>query len=786
MNKWYWRKLAPKPFSSLRWWCSARINDLSSSPNNWPGRSGRYSGGQNLVDSDTSVKENSIDGEIVWSEGDLLSDGEANDNQPDWLDVSIASVGDQIDDLSGCVIQSIPVPSELNGTGDQTVSSNSISSSSGEESRSEEDSEEEYLYENSSYARKNTNKRSNSKKNKSAKKKKISDEKDSQEAENSKNQMKILQLSDSKSVIVARASPTGYFSFYDGDLKVTSILGSIRLDGYKLKKDQSVNISTGFGSYQILVQLEEFIKVPSKNNLMKILAENDIPYHLQTETLNYITDRDGRFYDVIIFKLERWRWPQLAALKLIMKPERVSDYWFRFTFSDIRSPVVQWSDVINNLVKDITAQTKRLKSPSKSNSPKKGLILPKLLVCGGQNSGKSSMFRHLTNRLLSEGCEKVYILDLDPGQVEFTPPGIISLVEIKDPLLSPPFVNCLRSHSSVVMSCSVGGISMENNPDLYLANFIHMWRHFQEKCDSSSPIIINTMGWTQGIGVLLLIDIIRTVQPSYLIEIKRPPFDGRVNFPFNCDSTSINSARSWSLDAHGGALNQYLRLSRQVEPICQDVNFNYINLITNYTPSTRRVPNRINRVNNQLAYLCLCQEVVFKSPMSVTPIELNLNDLYFHIENEFPVDKHLICEIIRKSWVHLCFVESPSEIGIPQESVGMSSQGLSGISSETGQKIVPSSKPQQQENSHQSDIPSQNSPEEGELKKVESSTSPAVKMLPFLGKNTCLGSAIVLDVNFSRQVISLITPESKTKLKNVNCIVRPQDVTAPEQILWNS
>lgn len=160
MNKWYWRKLAPKPFSSLRWWCTARLNDFCG-PSNWPGG---YSGGQDSVDSDISVKENLIDENIVLSEGDLLTEGEANDhddNQPDWLDVSIASVGDQIDDLSDCVIQSIPVPSELNGAGDQTVSSNSVSSSSEEESRSEEDSEEEYSYENSSNVRKRTSKKSN-------------------------------------------------------------------------------------------------------------------------------------------------------------------------------------------------------------------------------------------------------------------------------------------------------------------------------------------------------------------------------------------------------------------------------------------------------------------------------------------------------------------------------------------------------------------------------------------------------------------------------------------------
>ncbi|GFY67540.1 CLP1_P domain-containing protein [Trichonephila inaurata madagascariensis] len=59
---------------------------------------------------------------------------------------------------------------------------------------------------------------------------------------------------------------------------------------------------------------------------------------------------------------------------------------------------------------------------------------PRILVYGPQRGGKSTLLRYLINTTLNK-CKAVYFLDTDPGQTEFTPPGVVSLTKITEPLL---------------------------------------------------------------------------------------------------------------------------------------------------------------------------------------------------------------------------------------------------------------------------------------------------------------------------------------------------------------
>eukprot|EP00889_Picochlorum_renovo_P008817 jgi/Picre1/35847/NNA_003307.t1 len=63
---------------------------------------------------------------------------------------------------------------------------------------------------------------------------------------------------------------------------------------------------------------------------------------------------------------------------------------------------------------------------------------PVICVCGGKNTGKSSFCRYLVNMLLNYNSSVDY-LDMDCGQTEFTPPGLVSLCEIRQPLVGPPY-----------------------------------------------------------------------------------------------------------------------------------------------------------------------------------------------------------------------------------------------------------------------------------------------------------------------------------------------------------
>ncbi|CAG2210358.1 GRC3 [Mytilus edulis] len=148
---------------------------------------------------------------------------------------------------------------------------------------------------------------------------------------------------------------------------------------------------------------------------------------------------------------------------------------------------------------------------------------PVITIIGGKNSGKSTLNRYLINSLLDK-VDRVYFLECDVGQTEFTPPGCVSLHCVSEPVLGPPFTH----QRPAVFSCFFGGVTPADDPTRYLTCI--------EKCFSKyvdlkekGPLIVNTCGWNKGVGLALTVDIVRLVCPSLLVQINTQK--AVVNFP---------------------------------------------------------------------------------------------------------------------------------------------------------------------------------------------------------------------------------------------------------------
>lgn len=76
-----------------------------------------------------------------------------------------------------------------------------------------------------------------------------------------------------------------------------------------------------------------------------------------------------------------------------------------------------WEDCLNNLRKDVDI----------------------MCVMGARNTGKSTFARYALNSLLST-YQKVAFLECDPGQSEFTPPGMVSLNIVSKPCIGTDFL----------------------------------------------------------------------------------------------------------------------------------------------------------------------------------------------------------------------------------------------------------------------------------------------------------------------------------------------------------
>ncbi|XP_072222936.1 polynucleotide 5'-hydroxyl-kinase NOL9 [Leuresthes tenuis] len=135
-----------------------------------------------------------------------------------------------------------------------------------------------------------------------------------------------------------------------------------------------------------------------------------------------------------------------------------------------------------------------------------------ILVCGIKNVGKSTFIRFLVNTLLNHTASVDY-LEGDLGQTEFTPAGCLSLLTVSEPLLGPPFTHQRTPEHTIFY----GQSSCESDLDRYLESLKSLWRRRSQSRET--PVIINTMGWVKGFGLQLLVDIIRFLPVSHVIQL---------------------------------------------------------------------------------------------------------------------------------------------------------------------------------------------------------------------------------------------------------------------------
>ncbi|KAJ7043646.1 hypothetical protein C8F04DRAFT_943495 [Mycena alexandri] len=160
------------------------------------------------------------------------------------------------------------------------------------------------------------------------------------------------------------------------------------------------------------------------------------------------------------------------------------------------------------------------------------------LIKGHKKSGKSTFARTLLNRLLCR-YRKVAYLECDLGQSEFTPAGLVALNIVESPVFGPPF-----THPSLPnFAHYIGMTTPRSSPAHYLASIQSLVETYQldvqtpvDYCNGDSrisdtiPLIVNTMGWTKGLGADLTRQIEDIVQPSAIFEVEAPFFEYSSSF----------------------------------------------------------------------------------------------------------------------------------------------------------------------------------------------------------------------------------------------------------------
>lgn len=144
-------------------------------------------------------------------------------------------------------------------------------------------------------------------------------------------------------------------------------------------------------------------------------------------------------------------------------------------------------------------------------------IPPVVFVTGPKNSGKSTFCRFLMNHCGSLlGLGSVSFLDCDPGQPEYAPPGVMYLCQPLNYNFSSPFSHPI--FEGVVKAHSLGCISPKDMPLFYSACFEDLFSCYKSsQLNSSSLLIINTPGWTKGLGLDLLVEMMKYAEFSHSV-----------------------------------------------------------------------------------------------------------------------------------------------------------------------------------------------------------------------------------------------------------------------------
>ncbi|KAI8322826.1 hypothetical protein GQ54DRAFT_297110 [Martensiomyces pterosporus] len=173
-------------------------------------------------------------------------------------------------------------------------------------------------------------------------------------------------------------------------------------------------------------------------------------------------------------------------------------------------------------------------------------ISPTCVIAGGQGQGKSTFTRLLINRLLGR-YGRLFYMETDLGQSEFSPPGALTLTMITDPLLGPPFTHAsqIEPYHAIYM----GVTTPKNDPDRYVVGIQRLsavYRDYVSALKASSatkvadpqslsatsdpselsslvvPLVVNTHGWLKGLGLDMHYSLCETVRPTTYIQLYDP------------------------------------------------------------------------------------------------------------------------------------------------------------------------------------------------------------------------------------------------------------------------
>ena len=331
-------------------------------------------------------------------------------------------------------------------------------------------------------------------------------------------ELKLITLDSKTSLVVVDpgsfTSDSAQVTLINGCVVLQLVHGNMRLNGFEMRIGKPVKACTGRSKDFVLIEGSECNSTPEKltSSIRAALDAKSSP-----KVIREISSFNN-FPKLSVLLISKWDDSRLSLIKAHLSArlpdpgQALQKSFFHLSFSKNASCIGNdWMPLISHrFLKTITNESI-------------------LMVTGQSESGKSVLLKRIINVIMSaEGNyglnEKIIFVDLDPGQSEFSPPGQLTAVQISfedEPLISRSYAHSVLFRDRIISSVSVGSVDLNNCASVYVRGIGHLMAKVREAVtDNHCAVFVNTSGFIRGLGRSLLIDAIRIVQPTDMIEIK--------------------------------------------------------------------------------------------------------------------------------------------------------------------------------------------------------------------------------------------------------------------------
>ncbi|CAJ0602268.1 unnamed protein product [Cylicocyclus nassatus] len=334
-------------------------------------------------------------------------------------------------------------------------------------------------------------------------------------------------------LVIMLILPGERYCFY-GTARVQCLAGELVVDRYRLPANGQLDFDSMYpvcAPYRM--NRPALFSSPSTGGILMKYKLSRLKYRLKEITPHYekVMDAIGEKYPAVIL-IDRKPSHTLRVLDQLLQdffvPSslRSSNEFDRTLF--FKSDYAPYMELSEEHLQEALTKINVMRSKGKQCT-----VIP----VGTSGSGKSTLVRHIINESLQIESTPIYLLDADVGQAEFTPAGCMSLWKVSKPILDVP---CTHQKQSYPCAYFFGNISPADDTEKYKMIFDRLLNEFQTTSEVGSLLIINTMGWVDGLGCELLDHIFDVAQPNVAFNLSQGrgsfviPSYGRTVLNINC------------------------------------------------------------------------------------------------------------------------------------------------------------------------------------------------------------------------------------------------------------